>query len=514
MRPDRIVVGECRGGEALDMLQAMNTGHDGSMTTVHANSPRDALSRIETLTLMAGFDLPIRAIREQVAAAVDLIVQLSRLRDGSRRVTHITEVDGMEGDKITLQDIFLFDFRAGVDDERPAPGRARADRGAPRLRGEARGHRRRARRPTSSRRRARARCETAWRSCDERSPTTRWSGRADAGRRGSGSASWSRRVLAHGRRPRRRAALRTSARARPDRRAKRLDEAVAASPALRRAVEVTADLAAAPRCARLGGAVAAGRRRARCGPAELILAHVCAAVVVPIARRSSLTGSPTHVVLASWLLGRRPTARRCVASSRKRRKRFAAQLPDALTTLAGSLRAGRSLGQAMEASRRELPDPMGRELRKVVAEVRLGRTLHEALADAADRIASEDFRWAVLAMQIQAEVGGNLAELLDQVAATMRERSRMKGEVKALTAEGRASALMLVIMVPGLGLAMWAHEPGVHGARSSRATRDGIERICPGSPSSRRRAAGSRVTVYARTENIRVSIRARTAPPL
>jgi pilus assembly protein CpaF len=115
MRPDRIVVGECRGGEALDMLQAMNTGHDGSMTTVHANSPRDALSRIETLTLMAGFDLPVRAIREQMAAAVDVIVQLTRLRDGSRRVTHVTEVDGMEGDKITLQDVFLFDFHAGVD---------------------------------------------------------------------------------------------------------------------------------------------------------------------------------------------------------------------------------------------------------------------------------------------------------------------------------------------------------------------------------------------------------------
>src|SRR3546814_5753697 len=108
MRPDRIVVGECRGGEALDMPQAMNTGNDGSMTTVPANSPRDALSRIETLTLMAGFDLPIRATREQVSSAVDLIVQLTRLRDGPRRVTHITEAEGMEGDKITLQDIFLF----------------------------------------------------------------------------------------------------------------------------------------------------------------------------------------------------------------------------------------------------------------------------------------------------------------------------------------------------------------------------------------------------------------------
>jgi pilus assembly protein CpaF len=116
MRPDRIVVGECRGGEALDMLQAMNTGHDGSLTTVHANTPRDTLSRLETLTLMAGFDLPVRAIREQMASAIDVIVQIARLRDGSRRITHITEVQGMEGDVITLQDIFLFDFGAGVDD--------------------------------------------------------------------------------------------------------------------------------------------------------------------------------------------------------------------------------------------------------------------------------------------------------------------------------------------------------------------------------------------------------------
>ena len=116
MRPDRIVVGECRSGEALDMLQAMNTGHDGSLTTLHANNPRDSLSRLETLVLMSGFDLPVRAIREQTASAVDMIVQLQRLRDGSRRITHITEVSGMEGDVITLQDVFLFDFTAGVDE--------------------------------------------------------------------------------------------------------------------------------------------------------------------------------------------------------------------------------------------------------------------------------------------------------------------------------------------------------------------------------------------------------------
>ncbi len=117
MRPDRIVVGEVRGGEALDMLQAMNTGHDGSITTVHSNSPRDTLSRIETMTLMAGMDLPVRVIREQMASALDMIIQLSRLRDGSRRITAVSEVMGMEGDVVVLQDIYTFDFAAGIDDE-------------------------------------------------------------------------------------------------------------------------------------------------------------------------------------------------------------------------------------------------------------------------------------------------------------------------------------------------------------------------------------------------------------
>ncbi|OQY80994.1 MAG: type II secretion system protein E [Anaerolineae bacterium UTCFX5] len=116
MRPDRIVVGECRSGEALDMLQAMNTGHDGSLTTVHANSPRDVVSRLETMCLMAGMDLPVRAIREQIAGAVDMIVQQSRMRDGSRKITQISEVQGMEGDMITMSDLFEFEqigFEAG-----------------------------------------------------------------------------------------------------------------------------------------------------------------------------------------------------------------------------------------------------------------------------------------------------------------------------------------------------------------------------------------------------------------
>jgi pilus assembly protein CpaF len=109
MRPDRIIVGECRGGEALDMLQAMNTGHDGSLTTLHANSPRDALSRLETMVLMAGMDLPLKVVRQQISSAVDLIIQQTRLKDGSRKVTAITEVVGMEGDVVVLTDIFKFE---------------------------------------------------------------------------------------------------------------------------------------------------------------------------------------------------------------------------------------------------------------------------------------------------------------------------------------------------------------------------------------------------------------------
>jgi len=121
MRPERIIIGECRGGETLDMLQAMNTGHDGSMTTVHSNSPRDAIARLETLVMMAGFDLPVKAIRQQVAGAVDLIIQANRLQGGPRRVLNITEVQGMEQDTVVLQDIFRF-VQDGVDESGKAMG--------------------------------------------------------------------------------------------------------------------------------------------------------------------------------------------------------------------------------------------------------------------------------------------------------------------------------------------------------------------------------------------------------
>jgi pilus assembly protein CpaF len=125
MRPERIVVGECRGGETLDMLQAMNTGHDGSLTTLHANTPRDAISRVETMALMGGIDFPIKVVREQLASAVQLIVQQARLRDGSRKITYITELAGMEGDRIVLQELFRFN-EEGMDANGKVKGTLRA----------------------------------------------------------------------------------------------------------------------------------------------------------------------------------------------------------------------------------------------------------------------------------------------------------------------------------------------------------------------------------------------------
>jgi pilus assembly protein CpaF len=130
MRPDRIIVGEVRGEEALDMLQAMNTGHDGSLTTIHANSPRDALYRLDTMVAMANLNIPDRAIRQQVASAIELVVQIARLSDGTRKVTAISEITGMERDVITMQDIFVFE-KLGVDEDGRVRGRFRATGSVP-----------------------------------------------------------------------------------------------------------------------------------------------------------------------------------------------------------------------------------------------------------------------------------------------------------------------------------------------------------------------------------------------
>src|SRR4051794_11871574 len=243
----------------------------------------------------------------------------------------------------------------------------------------------------------------------------------------------------------------------PTRSTNRLNDAVDASPMLRRAIEVTANLA--DRRGTLGS-VERSLRSADIPmrPAEVIFGYAALAVLMPVTALLVFRSLQLTVLSLVLFVLLPPQILKFLV--RRRRKRFVTQLPDTLTTLAGSLRAGRSLGQALEALAREMPAPMGRELRKIVAEVRLGRSLAATLDDAVARIGSPDFRWAVLAIQIQAEVGGNLAELLGQVAETMRARSRLRGEVRALTAEGRASAGMLVVMPPALGMVMYVVNPG------------------------------------------------------
>lgn len=228
------------------------------------------------------------------------------------------------------------------------------------------------------------------------------------------------------------------------------------SPVLKRAIEVTADLA------ERRGLLGRIERKMRSGdlpirPAEAIFFYL-AAVIVGVPLVLALFGPAKLGIFAALLVVLGPIVFLNVYVKR-RLKKFNEQLPDMLIGLASSLRAGRSVGQAMELLSREMPDPMGREIRKIVAETKLGWPLVATLTDASERIGSNEFSWAVMAMKIQAEVGGNLAELLDQVADTMRERTRFKGEVKALTAEGRASALMLVCMPPVVMLIMRTMNP-------------------------------------------------------
>jgi len=228
------------------------------------------------------------------------------------------------------------------------------------------------------------------------------------------------------------------------------------SPMLKRAIEVTADLA------ERRGILGKIERKMRSGdlpirPAEAIFFYV-AGVVIGTPLVLFLFG-PSRIGIVSALLVVFGPILFLNKYVKRRVRKFNEQLPDMLIGLASSLRAGRSVGQSLELLSREMPDPIGREIRKIVAETKLGWPLVATLSDASDRIGSNEFTWAVMAMKIQAEVGGNLAELLDQVADTMRERTRFKGEVKALTAEGRASALMLVAMPPLLVLVMRAMNP-------------------------------------------------------
>jgi pilus assembly protein CpaF len=359
MRPDRIIVGECRSGEALDMLQAMNTGHDGSMSTGHANSPRDMLSRLETMVLMAGVDLPVRAIREQIASAVDLIVHQSRLKDGSRKVTNITEVQGMEGDVIVMQDVFVFEQTGVVEGK--IQGRLK---------------------PTGIRPKFVEKFEV---------------------------------MGIH-------------------------------LPQLNKVVEQR-DFGA-----NLAREIA--RADLKLKPSEFLAIWAGSTIGVPIlfivfSVALPALGSPLMWLvgaLLGFLLPRLWLARR----KSSRLNAFNKQLPDTITLIANALRAGSSFLQAIELVVRESRPPVSTEFARVIREVNLGLPFEQALENMVRRVKSDDLELMATAISIQHTVGGNLAEILDSIAYTIRERVRIKGEIRTLTAQQRLSGYVVGFLPIGL----------------------------------------------------------------
>ena len=452
MRPDRIVVGEVRDAAALDMLQAMNTGHDGSISTIHSNSPRDSLSRLETITMMAGMELSPKSIREQISSAIQLIVHQQRLKDGSRRFTHVTEIEGMEGD---------VDHPAGP---LPVRLRGRHERGgqvprAPEVHGPSSQVRRQAGRARRLPRRRDLRARLA----GQRLMTADaafWGTQAALGLAIglATAAAFLLGVMLFGTASRRR-------------QQKIIGERMAAvGNRGRKVTHVQPDSTAGgwipARVTNFGRRFAdargfSGRLDAELEAAdvslrsgEFVIVTVGAAFVGPVRRATPSSGARGSRSASPSLAGLGPTAALKLALGRRAEK-LREQLPDVLTIMASSLRAGHSFLQALDTTAKEIAQPAATEFQRVVAEIRLGRSAEDALGALAERVGSADFKWAVLAVNIQREVGGNLAEILDNVADTLRERATMRRQIRVLTSEGRLSAWLLALMPFGIALYMF-----------------------------------------------------------
>ena len=436
MRPDRIIVGEVRGAEALDMLQAMNTGHDGSLTTIHANSPRDALSRLETMVLMAGFDLPMRAIREQIASAIDLIVQLGRLVDGSRRVTrdHRGAADG-GGRRHAAGPVRGPPVAVG----RRAARADLPDRDPPALRRQAEGRRRDARtravRPDGGR--APARRERQGRQVSalfallvgslvfaaallllttrRRFATQQLGWYSGPSPRTTGGSAFS---------------------------AQRIAELwentlreIGVSDRLRRSL---------------------GRAGVDRSPGAFV-AFVLLIAVAVFVLTTMLVGAGWGLILGIVV----PFAALAGLSSRahKRARAFEEQLPEILDSLSASLRAGHGFDHALRSMAEEIGEPAGAEFRRVVADTNLGRPLDAALRDLGERVYSKDLIFVLDSITIQRQVGGSLAELFELVSETVREREQFRRKLRAITGMVRTSATVLTALplIAAVGLSLVNH---------------------------------------------------------
>ena len=408
MRPDRIIIGECRGAEALDMLQAMNTGHDGSLTTIHANSQRDALSRIETMVLMAGFDLPVRAIREQIASALDIVVHTARMRDGSRKVLGVSEVVGMEGDIVTMQEVVRF-AQHGVDDDNKVVGDF---------------------------------CYTGVQPVSLK------------------------RFAEYG------VSVRSS---RPQPAEADAGTMVTALVPIAVFAGVTATVFFAfysiwnqlneRANARVRGlSEKLDRAGIRLSSQEIVLT-VSAVVIIAwisivLVMHTSLVLSLVllAVIVAIAVLGFSGFVQFCM---QRRLDAFITQLEPAMRLIGGGLRVGLGLRQSLAIVIDELPDPARYEFRRVIGQTNIGVSIYDAIDDLAARMPSHESMMISRVFRVQAETGGDLARILDQLADTIKARRQVQRKTSSLTAEGRMSAWVLMAIPVALGAFIASTQPNM-----------------------------------------------------
>ena len=470
MRPDRIIVGECRGAETLDMLQAMNTGHAGSMTTVHANTPRELLGRLETMVMMGGVELPQRAIREQIVMAIGCLVQLQRTPAGPRVVHSITEIQGMEGDTVLLQDIFhRVDMQEGFGRLVPTGLRPKILDELLAQRGRGAG--------SSLPQRQRPAVELGWSARRPPSPSgaSGTGGRAalggalrdvgaSAGREvssvtlaalqmGTQAGAFAAAVLVGGGLALAVVAMIMRVRTKQRTLAQILDdtmgtaevpvEVVTESPEHGELSALTVRIAGIFGRIDTSGALERRLERAsiplRAGEYLVISSAIALGMAVMV---GVITGSPIGSIVAvavvagvAWYLPNRRAG--------KRIKQIQEQLPDALALMSASVEGGQTFQRAIDMYRRDAKPPLSAELDRVMAEVAVGSDLVVALENMAERSGVEDLKWAVEAVRIQQSTGGRLAPILHTLADFMRTRQEVRREVQTLSAEGRMSGYVL-----------------------------------------------------------------------
>jgi len=403
-------VGECRGGEALDMLQAMNTGHDGSLTTAHANTPRDCLSRLEVMTLMSGLDIPVQAIREQICSAVNLIVQQTRFSCGTRRVTYITEVTGIERDIVQMQDVFTSSRKAST----------------PKV----------ASRATSS------------------PPAT---SRSSTKTSSSAASRWTPPSSAMARR----CSISTPAGG-PE-----MDDGLLIF------VIAFAVLGAGLIWAGLhfGGRWFRNRQSRDASAAAQALEGMFIFTGTQRLQTVSLVVTILLPVVAWFLTGNLFIVGICVVLAfvspkwvvrfiaKRRLNQFEQQLPDSLLMITGALRAGASLPIALESVASEGKPPISQEFELLLRELRLGVDFAVALRNLEKRVPLSDLAMVTAGMALSREVGANLAETLDSIAKTIRAKLQMEGKIKSLTAQGKMQGLVMAGLPVFLILVLRFMEP-------------------------------------------------------